>query len=336
MQKDYEEQLKPLIKKMSKRRREQVSALPEAPTVTATDAEKYYTAYEVARLLNTLKSRVIRDVQAGRIKGAISQEGEWLIPETSVDDYAVIIGKKTADDILLEKFNKRVERLRRKYQDLIYAYQSMAKAEAERAYKDAKEKFKRQFERAVGINILASMSEKGLKEAFEAQIQNNVTLIKSIPEKYFSDIQTMVIANITGQKKFEGGIIQALEDMTGITRDKAKLVARDQTQKAISTYSHMRMQNVGVIGYQWHNSRDKRVAGNPHGLYPNVDPRSKFHGDHWEREGKYYLFHPMKNPPKAPDGKPFRQPPPDGAPGMSINCRCFAEPVLPVELEDAA
>jgi uncharacterized protein with gpF-like domain len=329
MQKDYDEELKPLVKKMSKRRQEHIAALPEAPNVLAKDAEKYFTTYETARLLGTIKERVLRDIKNGKIEGTILKDGDYLIPEGSVDKYAAKIGKATADDLLLEKFNNRLERLRSKYQDLIYAYQSMAKAEAERVYRYSKEKFRKQFQKAVGINISSALTERGLKAAFEAQIEQNVSLIKSIPEKYFGNIQTMVTQSITGQKKFEGGILQALQDLTGVTKTKAKLISRDQTAKAVSTYSHMRMQNIGIVGYKWMTSKDERVAGNPSGKYPDVDPRSKFHGNHWERHGKYFLFHPMKNPPKAPDGKPFRQPPPDGAPGMGIQCRCFADPVIP-------
>ena len=71
------------------------------------------------------------------------------------------------------------------------------------------------------------------------------------------------------------------------------------------------------------------MAGNPSGLYPEVEKNSKYHGDHWERQGKYYLFEKMASAPKAPDGKAFRQPPPDGSPGMAINCRCYADPVIP-------
>ena len=107
------------------------------------------------------------------------------------------------------------------------------------------------------------------------------------------------------------------------------MIARDQTAKAISTFSSLRSQNAGSIGYQWHNSQDKRVAGNPNGLYPDVNPKSKYHGDHWDREDKYYLWNKTSGDiPIAPDGKKFKQPPPDGNPGMPINCRCFAESIF--------
>lgn len=330
---DYERELKPLIKKMSKRQREQATESKEANETArqmlATDAVRFLTAYEVSRMIGVLKSTVTRDATANRIPGAIYQNEDWLIPEDAVNSYAELIGRPIPGDELLNKFNDRLKRLRNKYDDLVNIYETFARQEAERIFRDAKKKFYKQFEKEVGLNILNVMAERGLKQAFEEQVRNNVALIKSLPSKYFGDIEKMTIQSITGQKKFEGGLIKALQDMTGATKKKAKLIARDQSSKAASTYSRLRMQNIGVIGYQWNNSQDKRVAGNPNGLYPEVDKNSKYHGDHWERQGKYYLFEKMANAPKAPDGKPFRQPPPDGSPGMAINCRCYADPVIP-------
>lgn len=338
MNADYERELKPLILKMNERQRQKVqtqkefAALPEL--IAVKDATKYYTAYEVSRLISTLKSRVLHDIAKGLIPEAMkTKEGEWLIPETAVEDYADKIGKRVPEsDPLMKQFNERLHRLQRKYQDLLYAYQNMAEQEAQKTFKEAKDKFRKQFAKSVGINILNIMAEKGLTKAYEAQVEANVNLIKSLPEKYFSDIKHMTIQNATGQKVFEGGLIQAIMDLTGTTKLKAKLIARDQTSKAVATFSHLRMQNIGVIGYEWNNANDRRVAGNPGGLYPNADPNSRTHGDHWERQGKFYLFNRMSNPPLAPNGKPFRQPPPDGSPGMAIQCRCFSNPVIP-ELE---
>lgn len=332
MQRDYELQLKPLIKKMNKEQREQLSETKDITKLITTDAEKFFTAYEVSRMLNTVKSRIISDIQSGKLKGAFRKDDKWLIPEENINEYAKLIGKAPIKDTLLEKFNKRLQRLRDKYEDLLYLYQDMAEKEVEKNYKQARAQFKKNFEKATGIDITSAMTDRGLKQAFEAEVESNVGLIKSLPEKYFGTIQQMVSQNMTGQKKFEGGLIVALQDLTGTTKKKAKLIARDQTSKAVSTFSSLRSQNAGSIGYKWHNSQDKRVAGNPNGLYPKVDPKSKYHGNHWDREDKYYLWNKTSGKiPIAPDGKKFKQPLPDGSPGMAIACRCFAEPVF---LED--
>lgn len=335
---DYERELRPLIEKMTKEQKEKIKESKEVQLI-AIDAVKSYTAYEVSRMFNITKKKVIEDIALGNIPGAHKdttpgvKDPQYLIPEGAIKGYAEHLGKHIEDPSVMDKFNEALHRLRRKYEDMQHVFKNMAIEEATKVYKDAKEQFRKQFGDKVGIDIVKIMAEKGLKDAFDLQVKANVELIKSLPNNYFNDIQKLVYNNATGAKPIEGGLTNAIMDLTGTTKSKAKLIARDQTAKAVSTYSHMRMQNIGIQGYKWKSSRDIRTAGNPNGLYPNVDDKSKFHGDHWDRNNKYYLFVKSNNPPKAPDGKQYRNPPPDGSPGMAINCRCYADPVIP-ELED--
>ena len=314
MQNDYEAELKPLIKRMTKETQEEATKkIEEAQKAFSTDSLVFLTAYEAARKLHILKAEIVSACQTGKISGAFQKDGEWMLPEESVEDYGVSIGAIDPDKNLMDKFNERLKRLARKYEDLIHSYESMATQFTERMYKDAKRKFMKQFEKQVGIDVLKNLSERGLKEAFETQVQNNVALIRSIPSTYFEKIQEMVVSSALGQKKIEGGLVQAIQDLTHVTRNRAKLISRDQSAKAVSTFSQMRYQNLGCEKYIWRNSKDRRVAGNPSGLYPDPDPRSKFHGNHWKREGKTFEW---------------SNPPPDGHPGMPINCRCYAEPIF--------
>ena len=81
------------------------------------------------------------------------------------------------------------------------------------------------------------------------------------------------------------------------TKKRAKLIARDQTQKVNAAVTQGRQSNLGVTEYIWRTSSDERV-----------------------RES-----HKSKN------GKRFRwdSPPADtGHPGQDIQCRCVAEPVI--------
>ena len=319
MQADYERELKPIIKKLSKESEEEArEAMEEAQKVLKQDSIQYLSAYEVALQLHILKSQVIQSCQLGEIKGAIQVDGEWLIPEDSVYGYGVEIGKIDPDVSLMDRFNEKLEALNKKYEDLITKYENTSREFTKRMFRDAKKKFIKQFGKAVGIDVLKSLGERGLKEAFEAEVQSNVNLIKSIPSKYFSRIQEMVVANTLGQQKFEGGIVKSIQELTHTTRNRAKLIARDQSAKAVSTFTQLRYENLGCKRYIWRNAQDRRVAGNPNGLYPDPDPKSKYHGNHWDREGKIYEWD---------------NPPPDGNPGMPINCRCYAEPIFDIEEE---
>lgn len=170
-------------------------------------------------------------------------------------------------------------------------------------------------------NIIES---QGLEAALEASTAENAALITRMSQDYIDKMQRAVLDNyMTGKFIGKGGVLKELQRISGITKNRAQLIARDQSNKLHGAVAKIRAQGTGSIGYEWNNARDTRVRGNPAGKYPDV-PKSR---NHWDREGKYYLWEPMSKPPIAPDGKPFRQPPVDGQPGAAINCRCFAAPV---------
>ena len=170
-------------------------------------------------------------------------------------------------------------------------------------------------------------SEK-LQGTVNASIASNTELINNMKQEYIGKVAEAVTRNFTTGEfsRKNGGLTAEIRRLTKVSKNRADLIALDQTHKLTATLNQVRNESLGVIGYQWRTVKDKAVRGNPIGLYPNA----KF--NHWDREGKYYLYRPMNKPPLAPDGKPFRQPPKDGAPGQSIRCRCSAVPVIPNDL----
>ena len=181
-------------------------------------------------------------------------------------------------------------------------------------------RFNNLISRGMGIDLPTTLTPK-IATALESSVVKNVSLIKSIPEQHFSKIEQLIHENVT-KGRTGGSLIADIKKLNGSTKKKAKLIARDQTAKLVSNLNKERQQQAGIVGYQWRNSQDERVRGNPSGLYP----KSKF--DHWKREGQYFLWENTKNPPMAPNGKPFRQPPADGHAGDAILCRCTADPVI--------
>lgn len=317
MQRDFETYLKPILKKLQAQKlqdkREIQERMEEFNTIVG-DAIRFLTAFEIARTFRTTKQRIVNEIERGEFKDAIKQDDEWLVPEHSVDLYAK--EHNLYDDDLLAEFNRRIQELTFKYNSLLKTYKAMSEDFVEKMYKESKKKFMKQFKKSFGIDAFEVLSERGLKEEFLRQVDANVSLIQTIPSTYFDQISKLVVLNFSGQKEIEGGLITAIQDLTGVTKKRAKLIARDQSMKCVSTFNEMRFRNLGSDRYIWRNSRDERVAGNPNGRYPEVDPKSKYHGNHWEREGKIFYWN---------------HPPPDGHPGMAINCRCYAEPIFEEE-----
>jgi SPP1 gp7 family putative phage head morphogenesis protein len=87
------------------------------------------------------------------------------------------------------------------------------------------------------------------------------------------------------------------------TRNRARLIARDQVGKLYGQINAARQQAIGVTHFVWQTSNDERVRD-----------------EHEERNGKTYSY---ANP---PDGE---------LPGQPIQCRCVANPILTEAPESA-
>ena len=157
--------------------------------------------------------------------------------------------------------------------------------------------------------------EPWLHETLAAAASENVSLIKSIPDRYYGALEDKLADAYRRGLRWEE--VQAdlttsfLEDGTeselGIARRRAGLIARDQVGKLGAAITKRRFADAGVTKYIWRTALDERVRGNPGGKYPKARP------SHWDREGKTYSFD---------------DPPAGGHPGEPILCRCVAEPIL--------
>lgn len=174
-----------------------------------------------------------------------------------------------------------------------------------------REKLERALAKAFRVDTAYILDDDEVGPRIEALTSKAVDLITSIPDEYLSDVRRAVLdqyANIPhpGNRS----LAEEIRHIAGVSETKAKLIARDQTAKMASSVQQARQTSLGIEGYLWRNSRDRRVVGNPAGLYPEGNSK---HGNHWSREGKFYRWD---------------SPPSDGHPGWPILCRCFAEPVV--------
>jgi len=164
-------------------------------------------------------------------------------------------------------------------------------------------------------------------EGFDVITENGQLPFSDIHKEILSRIQQAVLDNyLTGRFQGNGGIIKYFEESLKMTPCQARLIARDQSGKIHGIVTMLRARKAGSIGYQWRTVKDARVRGNPKGVCPDIPART----NHWAREGKFYLWTPSENPPIAPNGNPFQQPPPAGHPGFSTLCRCTAAPIFKI------
>lgn len=157
------------------------------------------------------------------------------------------------------------------------------------------------------VNIFEN--DPKLRLLLEEWVSENTRLIKSIPSDYFNTLQRLVstalVDGITTKT-----LAKQIENLYGVTENRAKLIAVDQIGKLNGQITKARQEYLGIRFYRWRTARDQRVRE-----------------EHAEREGKLYAWS-MQDAGKSYNGQVARMTPSDGYPGIPIRCRCIAEPVI--------
>lgn len=161
-----------------------------------------------------------------------------------------------------------------------------------------KQRFYKALDRVIGIDLASVIQNEDLQDILIATTRENVALIRSIPEEYFKQIETMVFTGTTQGSK-AGPMIKQIQKIGRTTKNRAKVIARDQSSKLNSALNQQRQQNLGVEEYIWRTSKDERVRPT-----------------HKSKNGKVFRW---DKPPKG-----------TGHPGQDIQCRCVAQAIIKV------
>ncbi|CAB3889465.1 hypothetical protein LMG26788_03765 [Achromobacter pulmonis] len=164
---------------------------------------------------------------------------------------------------------------------------------------------------AADVSLRNALRQKGFSvqfqltraanDVFQATVQENVGLIKSIAAEHLQDVQGMVMRSVTQGRDLEG-LVEDLQKRYGVTKRRAAFIARDQNNKATATITRVRQQGLGIKQAKWRHSR-----GGKH-------PRKS----HQEADGKVYDV----DKGMLIDGEYIR-------PGELPNCRCVAISIIP-------
>jgi SPP1 gp7 family putative phage head morphogenesis protein len=196
------------------------------------------------------------------------------------DDYARII-TDIFGDIRIE-FEKRTTKTIR----------AVAEEAGEDTAETNKKDQQRVFKSLLGLDVIGK--EPWLKDFVQLFTESNVGLIKSIPDKFFGEIESMVReAAVTGLRPED--FADDIEERFGVSESKARLLARDQVSKFNGELTRIRQGRLGIISYFWRSSKDERVRES-----------------HAAQEGQEYKW---DDPPSE-----------TGHPGQDYQCRCTAEP----------
>lgn len=143
--------------------------------------------------------------------------------------------------------------------------------------------------KAAGFSVKFDRT-RNLNSVVEAYVSWNVGLIKSIGREYLEDVRGIVMEGV-GMGRDLGFISEQLGNRYGITKRRAKLIARDQTDKASQAIQRVRDEKLGITEGIWmhipgqHTSRATHVAMNGkrfnlnEGLYDSAVKRNVLPGE---------------------------------------------------------
>lgn len=154
-----------------------------------------------------------------------------------------------------------------------------------------------------GFSVKFTMTPN-MRTVYDATINENVNLIKSIPAQYLTEVEGLVMRSVQRGRDL-GGLSKELKKRYKITERRAALIALDQNNKATSAIVHARQLDLGIKEGIWRHS------------HAGKEPRPT----HVKMDGKKYL---LAKGLYDSDPRVKR----DVFPGELIRCRCFWQPVV--------
>ena len=162
------------------------------------------------------------------------------------------------------------------------------------------------FVQSVRAVTIAPKMTPDMKTVIARDWTNNLKLyIRDWTASNILKLRQKIQANSFSGQRFEN-LIKTIQDNYGVSKTKAKFLARQETSLLMSKMREERYKDVGLLTYRWSGSLDERERP-----------------DHRLLEGKIFSW----DSPPIVDRKTGRT----GHPGEDFLCRCLAIPILPGE-----
>lgn len=143
-----------------------------------------------------------------------------------------------------------------------------------------------------------------MQDVVDATVNQNVALIKSIPEQYLKSVEGAVMRSVQAGRDL-GSLAKELEDTYGVTKRRAALIARTQNNLATASMNKVRALEAGLSKAVWVHSNGGKSKRASH-------VKASQEKVQFEISKGWY----------DPDVSQWIQP------GQLINCKCFMRPVL--------
>lgn len=165
--------------------------------------------------------------------------------------------------------------------------------------------FRKACKKTLGIEFSIEQFGGISDELFQKWIKENVELIKTIPFDALDDMKKMVFESYV-KGNSTTAIMKQIQDRYGVSKRRARVIARDQIGKLNSEVTKFQQEKAGCKYYQWDTSGDKRVRK-----------------EHQELDGKIFSWDDS-HPARDKKGNIIY-------PGLPICCRCVSLPVFDLD-----
>lgn len=164
--------------------------------------------------------------------------------------------------------------------------------------------FKQSIKTVVGVDPISK--NQGYQTLIQSWSKENSRLITSIQSNLLDDVAGVTQRGMSAGKSIND-ISKEIKDRYGVTKSRARTIARTEVGKLNGNLTKVRNQELGIKTYFWATSNDERVRDSHkalNGMLCKWDDDSVYsdnNGKSWKRRsGKMFI----------------------GAPGQDINCRC--------------
>lgn len=152
----------------------------------------------------------------------------------------------------------------------------------------------------IGVEFRISRSAQS---ALTAIVNENVSLIRSIPEQYLTQVEGAVMRSIVAGRDL-ASLTADLQHQHGVARRRAELISLDQNNKASSAIQRIQYLDLGISRAIWRHSHAGREPRPTH-VAMDGEEYDVAKGM-WDPAERAYI-----------------------APGQLIRCRCYSQPILP-------
>ena len=174
--------------------------------------------------------------------------------------------------------------------------------------------------RVMGVDIFAD--DERLSGLMSSWVRENAQLIRSIPEQALDRVEGLTNRAVRSGRSVTD-VAKDIRKEFGVTRRRARVIARDQIASLNANITRERQREVGIEEYEWATADDERVRGDPSGRYPDAMPRHDVMNGkicRWDDPTVYRERGSDKWLQRSSLGGPSAHP------GEPILCRCTALP----------